>query len=182
MLNFTILGFLNFRSMTGYDIKQLMESSTNHFWDARLSQIYMTLKKLEQAGWVESVIEAQDGRPDRRVYTITSVGKAELDSWLGKLILERDTKKDPLLLKIFFSSPEDAAMLISQLRLQLELHQEQLRVYEEDSQAVIADFIADKPDLTPHVKLWELTRRFGISYEKTYIQWLQEAIQLLEEE
>lgn len=182
MLNYIILGLLNYRPMTGYDIKRLMASSTEHFWDAKLSQIYATLKKLEQSGAIQSHIEAQEDRPDRRVYIITEAGKADLKAWQAKMIVNRETKKDPLLLKIFFASPEDdKSHLLSQLRYQLDLHREQLRLYEQDSPQVMVDFVGEQSELAVHIPLWELTRRFGVMYEETYIRWLEDAIQTLEE-
>ena len=39
MLKFALLGVLNYQSMNGYEIKQFMDSSTGHFWFAKLSQI-----------------------------------------------------------------------------------------------------------------------------------------------
>lgn len=181
MLKTIILGFLNYRPMTGYDIKRLMGVSTEHFWDAKLSQIYTTLKKLEADDSVQSQIEAQEDRPNRRIYTITDKGRTELNSWLGTVITTRENKKDPLLLKMFFTTPENKKTLITQLRLQLDLHQEQLRLYHEESPTVIEDFVTDQPELVPNIMLWDLTRRFGVMYEETYIQWLKEAIQTLEE-
>ena len=48
MLKYAILGFLSYTPMTGYDIKLRMDRSTSHFWHAKLSQIYTTLKSLEE--------------------------------------------------------------------------------------------------------------------------------------
>ena len=179
MLKYIILGFLNLRPMTGYDIKQLMTASTEHFWDAKLSQIYTTLKKMSETGIVDSYIEPQADRPNRRIYSLTETGRAELRGWLNAMELNRETKKDPLLLKIFFSLPTDHTHLIAQLRLHLDLHQEQLRSYETESPQVIQDFIAEQHELVDHVELWELTRQFGVMYEQTYIKWLQMAIEQL---
>ncbi len=38
--------------MLGYEIKQVMDGSTSFFWQAKLSQIYRTLKFLESEGMV----------------------------------------------------------------------------------------------------------------------------------
>ena len=73
MLKYALLGFLNYDNKTGYELKQTMDRSTNHFWHAKQSQIYQTLKKLESDGLVVSHPEHQESRPDRRVYAITDL-------------------------------------------------------------------------------------------------------------
>ena len=82
MLKCALLGFLRYESKTGYELKQTMDKSTGHFWHAKQSQIYTTLKKLEEDGLVTSHPEPQESRPDRRVYTITESGEKALQEWL----------------------------------------------------------------------------------------------------
>ncbi|MBZ0293028.1 MAG: PadR family transcriptional regulator [Anaerolineae bacterium] len=184
MLKFILLGFLSYRPLSGYDIEHWMRVSTGHFWHVKLSQIYTTLKKLEAEGLVRSEIEPQADRPDRRVYTLTDAGMVELDQWRSEMLVEMDSKKDTLLLKVFFASPDASQKesLLAQLRLQLDLHQKQKQRYEEETPEAIAGFIERQPELAPHSKLWDLTRRYGVLYEEGYIQWLQEAIQMIENE
>jgi len=45
-LKHTLLGFLAYGAMTGYDLKKNMDSSTQFFWHAGLSQIYPALKRV----------------------------------------------------------------------------------------------------------------------------------------
>lgn len=44
-LAFGILGFLNYGSMSGYDLVKAFESSLQFFWHAQNSHIYLELKK-----------------------------------------------------------------------------------------------------------------------------------------
>jgi PadR family transcriptional regulator AphA len=88
VLKYALLGFLNYLPQSGYDIKQLMDVSTSNFWHATQSQIYTTLKKLEKDKLVVSHVEPQEGRPDRRIYTIIAVGKVALNKWLAQPTLE----------------------------------------------------------------------------------------------
>jgi PadR family transcriptional regulator AphA len=180
MLKFILLGILSYRPMSGYDIERWMKLSIGHFWHVNLSQIYVTLKKLEEEGLVHSRVEPQAERPDRRVYTITDAARAELEAWRAEILVEMDSKKDTLLLKVFFASPSEKETLLAQLRLQLDLHQRQKQYYEQQSPKAIQDFLANQPELVPYTKLWELTRRYGVLYEEAYVQWLNEAIQMIE--
>jgi len=38
-LQHAILGFLNYKSLTGYDLKKIFDTSVRHFWAADQSQI-----------------------------------------------------------------------------------------------------------------------------------------------
>lgn len=82
-LPFAILGLLSYKEMTGYDLKTFFDSSIKNIWPAHLSQIYRELGSLEAKKWVESRIEPQESRPDRKVYRLTEQGKHELLSWLN---------------------------------------------------------------------------------------------------
>jgi len=82
-LEYAILGFLNYHPYTGYDLKKIFDSSVRHFWPADQSQIYRTLRNLTGQGFVEMEKVPQDDRPDRKVYSITEAGRAELMKWLS---------------------------------------------------------------------------------------------------
>ena len=43
-----ILGMIALGNQTGYDIKQLVDKSTRHFWAASYGQIYPELRRLEE--------------------------------------------------------------------------------------------------------------------------------------
>ena len=180
MLKFALLGFLNYIPMTGYELEGWINASTGNFWHAELSQIYKTLKQLEKTGEVVSRIEPQVGKPDRRVYTITAAGQANLEEWLETPIVEEGDKKDPLLLKLFFSSPTDRAGITTQLRIQLRLHKQKLEHYREQSPTAILQFANEHPELMSNAPLWEATRRHGELYEEMYIRWIEETLQQFE--
>ncbi|MCC6616090.1 MAG: PadR family transcriptional regulator [Anaerolineae bacterium] len=182
MLKFILLGLLDYRAMTGYELLGWINVSTGNFWHAKLSQVYATLKQLEGDGDVISHVEAQESKPDKRVYTITEAGRAALADWLATPITEHEVKKDGLLAKVFFTSPDEKDALLSQLRLQLKLHQDKLSEYRQEAPAAIGQMLAEQPELAMHAYLWEATRRFGEMYETMYIAWLQESIRTLSEQ
>lgn len=181
MLKFALLGFLNYRPMTGYELKQNMEISTAHFWNAKLSQIYTALKSLEQDGWVTSQIKTQEERPDKRIYTLTPAGEKNLQAWLAEPQPEQSQQKHTLLLKLFFSAQTDKENVLAQLYLQRSLHERQANFYKTKSRVVIQEILKQSPSLTKEAVFWEATRRFGELYEEMYVEWLNETIQNLEE-
>lgn len=113
MLDYIILGFLHYGDMSGYDIKRFMTTSTANFYDASFGSIYPMLKKMEEQGLVCSN-ELVDGGKYRKVYSITTSGKAAFKQWLEHPIeLNRD--KHTHLVRIFFYGrlkPEKVKMLV----------------------------------------------------------------------
>ena len=181
MLDFALLGFLNYRPMTGYELKQYMDGSTSHFWNAKLSQIYTTLKSLEQKRWVRSSVQAQEERPDKRIYTITAEGKSNLRKWLAEPLTELTSHKNALLLKLFFAAQTDRETTLALLHLQKNLHQRQADFYRTKTRDQIKGILRQSPTLEKDGKFWEAARRFGELYEEMYVKWLDETIHSLEE-
>jgi DNA-binding PadR family transcriptional regulator len=136
---------------------------------------------MEEAGLVTSHIEPQEGRPDRRVYAMTEAGQHDLDKWLQTPIMETVVKKDELLLKIFFGLPAGKNALLTQLRVQLDLHRNKLEQYQHETPLTMRQVIEEQPDLADDAALWELTRQFGEQYEAMYISWLEDAIAMIEQ-
>jgi DNA-binding PadR family transcriptional regulator len=82
-IDFAILGFLNYHPYSGYDLKKVFDTSVAHFWSADQSQIYRTLNRLTNQGFVNMQKIEQDDRPDRKVYHITENGRKALIDWLA---------------------------------------------------------------------------------------------------
>jgi PadR family transcriptional regulator, regulatory protein AphA len=81
-LDHLLLGALR-EPATGYDLKARFDDVFRHFWPAELSQIYRTLRRLEDDGLLTSRHEASDKGPERRVYRTTAKGRTRLRKWLA---------------------------------------------------------------------------------------------------
>ncbi|WP_416897361.1 MAG: PadR family transcriptional regulator [Minwuia sp.] len=83
------LGLLTMRDSTGYEIKKTFEQDLSHFYDASFGSIYPALTKMTEEKLVTCTEQAQDGRPDKKVYSITPTGRMVfLDA------LAREPRKD----------------------------------------------------------------------------------------
>lgn len=70
------LGLLTFDEASGYEIKKLFEDGTfAGVFDASYGSIYPALTRLAEEGFVDCREEAQSGRPDKKVYSITPAGR-----------------------------------------------------------------------------------------------------------
>jgi PadR family transcriptional regulator, regulatory protein AphA len=102
-LEHAILGFLNYRPYSGYDLKKFFDTSVRHFWPADQSQIYRTLSRMSENGWVEIEVIHQESRPDRKVYHITETGKQELRHWLVTPLTPEENRSAEMI-QVFFAA------------------------------------------------------------------------------
>lgn len=72
------LGMLSDGEASGYDLKKEFESSFGHFFAAGYGSIYPALSSLADDGLVNCEQIPQDGKPDRKVYSITARGREQL--------------------------------------------------------------------------------------------------------
>lgn len=78
------LGMLTDGPASGYDMKKCFESSFGHFFPAGYGSIYPALATLARNGLVEFEEVPQEGKPDRKVYSITAKGRDTLMQGLSK--------------------------------------------------------------------------------------------------
>ena len=74
-----ILGLLCEKSQYGYDLDRIIEGRGMRNWtQIGFSSIYYVLKRLEKSGLISSGLEAVEGKPSRRNYTVTEKGRAAM--------------------------------------------------------------------------------------------------------
>ncbi len=135
-LRHAILGILDFREMHGYKVKCVLESGIATFWPVNLAAIYPNLRKLEDEGLVAWRREAgADGRPDRKVYTITEAGRQELARWRRLPPEGSPAVRNPLFLKLLFAKEENLPDTVEWVRKELEASRAKL----DELRAAIAD-------------------------------------------
>ena len=166
---YAVLGFLTRGPLSGYDLKQEIESSTGNFWQESYGQIYPILKKLAEDGLVEKSRASSGGRK-RFEYTITAKGKRALRSWL-KEPAEPSPVRDELLLKVFFGAQVGDSVIQRQLEDCRERQLELLGRYRGIEERLLREH-------GNHAELehWLLTVRFGELYCQARLAWAQEAL------
>jgi DNA-binding PadR family transcriptional regulator len=130
-LRYAMLGVLEARPMTGYDLTRFFESTARWVWSAPQSQIYPLLHQLESDGLVAGEEQTRGERLRRVEYSLTAAGLADLQSWLAETH-EEPTLRDPLLLQsLFFDmvQPADAVRVLEEAIVSLRGHVEQWAVH-----------------------------------------------------
>ena len=100
MLKHALLGLLAREPRHGYDLKNAFEAMMGGTWLLNIGQVYTTLARLERDGLVESQVVIQDLLPDRKVYSPTEAGRAELALWLAEPTKGAIRLKDEFFIKL----------------------------------------------------------------------------------
>jgi DNA-binding PadR family transcriptional regulator len=95
-LKHALLGVLAARPMSGYELSQFFDSSTGWVWTAPHSQIYPLLAKMQAEGFVQSENHVRGTKLNRKFYSITPSGLAELMEWIGTSH-PQSANRDPVL-------------------------------------------------------------------------------------
>jgi DNA-binding PadR family transcriptional regulator len=173
-----LLGLLNYRPATGYDLKATFEKSINLFWNASLPQIYRTLNQMEKKGWLSFKVEHQDGKPSRKIYKLTDIGKKELRNWLS-MPPDFPQIKNNMLAKIFFGNRMDKKDLAVNLRKWRELYVKLLEKLGTGLDATAGHY-ATKGDFRDDMRFWLLTADYGRRHAKMVIEWCDSALDVVE--
>ena len=89
---------------TGYEIRKLStEGEYSYFIDASYGAIYPALQKLEADKLVTSLVQQQDGKPAKKIYSITPIGRREFINSLFDQLGEDEYRSEFLLFARFAS-------------------------------------------------------------------------------
>jgi DNA-binding PadR family transcriptional regulator len=172
-LEYAILGFLNYRPLSGYDLKKVFDNSVRHFWPADQSQIYRTLARLAEKGLVEQEVFRGVDRPDRKEYRITPVGREALRGWLLSPLPSQEVRIAALI-QVFFAgqlADEDVLALFERLAADARAV---LAIYDQIPQAAGTDDPAMGP---PRERFfWQLTLDYGVMSARADLVWLENVI------
>jgi DNA-binding PadR family transcriptional regulator len=172
---FALLGLLAERSRSGYDIKQEVEARLSHFWSESFGHIYPMLRRLDERGLVEKTLDRQDGRPDRKVYSITDAGRETLVRWFDEPPAFPRPRNE-LLLRLFLGRhgpPEHLLRDVREFKKGVAGALDQLRA--------VASRIEHEGARNPDGIYWRLTLRYGVKAFAALAEWSDEAESALAE-
>ncbi len=176
-LEHAILGFLQYGATSGYDLKGLFDLSVQHFWPADQSQIYRTLARLAEHGWVEMAVVEQEDRPDRKVYRLTETGREALQRWVAAPPAMKGSR-NPFLVQVFFAGLLDDAEVLAIFRRaadQCRAGLEHLTTIPAQCDRYIADVGSPR-----ETYCWMLTLECGMAMAEAHLAWLGRVIARLE--
>ena len=168
-----ILVLLTERPMTGYELAKTFDTSIGFFWRADHQQIYRELTRLRDRGHIQGREVVQSGKPNTLVYTLTPDGRAALRQWAARPS-RASSIKDDLLVRLYALDSVDIDPLRADLMARLEYHRDRFLRFERILKKRFPEGTATPTDLG---KL--LTLRLGLRYERTVMEWCDEALDIL---
>ncbi|MEV5599486.1 PadR family transcriptional regulator [Streptomyces sp. NPDC052496] len=176
-LDHAILVSLLEKPGSGYELARRFERSIGYFWTATHQQIYRVLKRMETDGWVDVREVPQQGRPDKKEYSVAALGRTALSSWLHEPI-EPESVRHDLAVKIRGAAFDDPSALIREVERHHQAHTDRLAHYlageRRDFTGPEAPAALDAGQQLQHVVL-----RGGIAYERMTIAWLEDVLATL---
>jgi PadR family transcriptional regulator AphA len=172
---YAVLGMLSLGPMSGYDVRRLIGESIGHAWSESYGQVYPALRSLAGEGLATVETEEQEGRPNRKVYTITEAGLEELRRWVAGPIEPRP-RRNELLLKLFFGRHVPASHFVGVVE---QVREQQARALEEFAAAEEDAPPEDRE--SPDFPYWTMTLRFGRLIGEATLRWCDETLAALRE-
>ncbi|KAF4409125.1 MULTISPECIES: PadR family transcriptional regulator [Streptomyces] len=174
-LEHAILVSLLERPGSGYELARRFEQSAGTFWTAPHQQIYRVLKRMERDGRLRVDEVAQQGKPDKKVYSVTADGRAALGRWLDEPVEPGSGRRD-LAVKIRGAAfGGDRARLVAEAERHRQAHAELLN-------RCLAVERRDFPDASERdtgQELRHVVLRGGIEAERATVAWLDDVIATL---
>ncbi len=168
-LEHAILVSLNERSGTGYQLTRRFDRSIGYFWRATHQQIYRTLARMTDQGLVTFTDQPQDGKPDKKVYSVTDTGRTFLSDWVAAAGTPTYLR-DELAVKIRGADSRDLPTLVGEVRRHRDTHAERAELYRTMEKTDYPDPSAlTGPSLQQYLVL-----RGGIICEDALVAWLDE--------
>ncbi len=132
-LNFLILGLLNNKAQSGYELCKVIQNTPMSLLSDSPGSIYPALKKLEAMAYIMGV-DQQHGARKRKEYQITTTGLQALKQWLVANVKEHQLINSPsvILLKLSFIellNTTQRKRLLQQLGSQLDQSIQRLSAY-----------------------------------------------------
>jgi DNA-binding PadR family transcriptional regulator len=168
-LTHAILLSLSEQSGSGYELTHRFDRSIGYFYSATHQQIYRTLRRMEEDGWLHCTVVDQEGRPAKKMYTVAELGRRELSRWVDS---SEGTEMRDLALKIRAATYGDPDVVAEYIRAQRDAHTAMLDNYRQMEKR---QFPA--PSRLSGAALHQyLVLRGGIRMEEAFTDWCDETI------
>lgn len=187
-LDHAIMISLAERPGTGYELGRQFATSLGHFWPATRQQIYRTLSRLHADGLITCRDVVQEGRPDKKIYTLSPAGEDALASWIDQPTTVT-TLRDELGVKLRGAGHGDMARVLDDVRHHLEVHSGRLALYHHYARTQFPDAVVPTGQTLAPAQIptgrrlhQYLVLRGGIRLEEAFVDWCNEVLTALSPE
>ena len=160
------LGVLAISDASGYEIRKAFEEGPfSHFAEGGFGSIYPALNKMEAEGLVTCTTQAQDKRPAKKVYSITTKGRLALMDALAKDPAD-DKYKSDFLFSMFFADFQSARRIERLIDDRIEQFEKEITHLEDPD--------GECPGMQGMTEGADFVRRFGLHMHLAAVEFLRE--------
>lgn len=173
-----ILSMLLDGEASGYDLAKGFDASVANFWTATPQQLYRELDRMESQGLVKAHVVEQQRRPNKRLFSLTEAGLAELADFTTRKP-KPTAVRDELLVQVQALETGDSPAIrqaVADRRATAELKLAQYgrlreRLLDGSTEAA---FLATSDRVGPY-----LTLARGIAFEQENLRWCEYVLDVL---
>ncbi len=168
-LEHALLVALSERPAAGLELAKRFSKSIGFFWHATHQQIYRVLARMENDGWLSVTTVPQSGKPEKKVYEVTTSGARVLADWVAEPTPLEPFRSEAAV-KMRGASFGERADVLDMLRGHLADHRLRLDHY----QGLQRRDYPQPSSLQGHELDQYLVLRGGVRLEEFWIAWLEE--------
>ena len=177
-LRHAILASLLDGDASGYDLAKRFDVSVANYWTATPQQLYRELDAMAGDGLVAAEVVPQQGKPDKRVFTLTGAGREALADFVASTP-RASAIRDELLVQVEAVDAGDPEGLVQTLQGRMEQSQTKLDRYLRRRERMLAgrteeQLLTGEGRVGPY-----LTLERGIAFERDNLAWMDRALTAL---
>ncbi|MBN1261959.1 MAG: PadR family transcriptional regulator [Anaerolineae bacterium] len=157
---FSILGLLAQHPLSGYDLKRVLNGLSWLIGSPSFGSLYPALHALQAEGLVAVETRLREGKPPRKIYSITEEGTAALEHWLDEPGAPQASLKG----------------FVMRLLLAGVLEPEALTRHLVQRQTLVAGQLARLHEEMEHDAGQQLATAYQIAMARSELEWIQETL------
>nr|WP_260152333.1 PadR family transcriptional regulator [Hoyosella altamirensis] len=164
--------------MSGYQLAKTFDVAVSNYWHALPQQLYGELAKLEGEGLITGREVIQQGRPNKRVFTLSEAGRGKLAEFISAGS-KPSFIRDDLLVKVRAAEAGSMIDLVEQLEERAEQARGKIALFEKLLRQLRGDldeqtYLEESPRVGPY-----LTGLRGRAFEEDTLRWCSHAAEVL---
>lgn len=183
-LEHVLLRLLAARPYSGYDLRKWLSADGQFVSsDIHHSQVYRTLARMQERGWVAFRVDARERRPDAKVYRLTDEGQAALLAWIRSPYEPTSRFSDPDFTNRFLITVAlDRQAAVRLVTTELDYRLRQIATQRDRDRTVVFD--DPVPGLDPVRRQWaaDLVHQWGSASVDRWVAWLQDVLRRLNDD
>jgi DNA-binding PadR family transcriptional regulator len=178
-LKYAVLAALLEGEASGYELSKAFDVSLANFWPATPQQIYRELERLAGDGLIEARVVQQERRPNKRMFTLTGAGRADLRAFAVEPPRRPVGIRDEFMIKIQAMDGTDPGRTHALVEERMSWARGKLARYQRVRERLLngrteEEYLRESDRVGPY-----LTLLGGIAFEQENLRWCERALQVL---